>query len=127
MKVILNTLIIGSIILILYAVVGHGFVIFYFKGKTEILETAEQINELCNANGSCPTNPLGWQVGEYGRKVPFKNSMLYIADPNEVSNDSHNSKKYLTFRLVYQFFMPDHWFEVQGGVNKEITSDWQSR
>ncbi|MFX1298406.1 MAG: hypothetical protein ACFFD2_26570, partial [Promethearchaeota archaeon] len=66
MKTVVNTLIIGSILLILYLFVGHGFVKFYFGGKKEILQTAALINDLCNSNGFCPLILEGWE-GENGR------------------------------------------------------------
>ncbi len=126
-KTVLNTLIIGSILLILYSFLGHDFVKFYFGGKTEILEAAAHINKLCNANGSCPTTLKGWQVWRSGSETLFKDNMLYFVTPGERSKDSDKSKKHQTFRLVYRFFMPDHWFEVQSGVGKKVTSGWKSR
>lgn len=126
MKV-LNTLIIGSILLILYSFVGHNFVKFYFGGKTEILEAAAHINKLCSANGSCPTTLYGWQVRRNGSETLFKDNMLYFVNLGERSEHSDKSKRHQTFRLVYRFFMPDHWFEVQGGVGKKVTSGWITR
>ena len=41
--------------------------------------------------------------------------------------DSAESKQSQTFKLVYCFFMPDNWFEVQGGVGKKVTSGWTGR
>jgi hypothetical protein len=126
-KTVLNTLIIGSIFLILYFFVGHDFVKFYFGGKTKILEAAAHINKLCNANGSCPTTLEGWQVWKDGSETLFKDNMLYFVKPDEESKDNDKNKEYRSFRLAYRFFMPDHWFEAQGGVDRQVTSGWKSR
>ena len=127
MKTLINTLIIASILLILYFFVGHDFVKFFFGGKTEILEAAEHINKLCNANGSCPKTLEGWQVRGSGSKRLFKGNMIYFVTPGAGSKDSGKSEKYQDFRLVYRFFLPDDWFEAQVGVGKKVTSGWESR
>ncbi len=125
MKTVVNTLIISSILLTVYFFIGHGFVEFYFSGKKEILQTAALINNLCNANGSCPLMLEGWE-GENGRLR--KGRMLYIATPipgKENNEKSHNPQ---SFRLMYVMtFPPDDWFEVQGGVGKKVTSGWTGR
>ncbi len=126
-KTVVNTLIIGSILLILYFFVGHDFVKFYFSGKTEILEAGAHINKLCNANRSCPKTLEGWQVWRSGSESLFKDNMIYFVTPGERSKDSSKSKKHQEFRLVYRFFLPDDWFEVQGGVGMKVTSGWKSR
>jgi hypothetical protein len=126
-KAVVNTLIIGSILLILYPFVGHDFVKFYCGGKTEILEAGTHINKLCNADGSCPEILEGWQVWISGSKTLFKDNMMYYVTPGEAGKQNDNGKKHQEFRLVYRFFMPDHWFEVQGGVGKQVTSGWKSR
>ena len=127
MKTIINSLIIGAIIFILYFFVGHDFTKFYFGGKTELLETAEHINKLCNANGLCPIKLEGWQVIESQSKRLYKDNMIYIVTLGEGSKNGGMSKKHQEFRLVYRFFPPDHWFEAQGGVGKKVTSGWESR
>jgi len=126
-KTVVNTLIIGSILLILYFFVGHDFVKFSFGGKTEILEAGAHINKLCNSNGSCPKTLEGWQVWRSGSETLFKDNMLYFVAPGGGSKDSGKSKKHQEFRLVYRFNLPDHWFEVQGGVGKKVTSGWKTR
>lgn len=123
----LNTLIIGSIVLILYSIIGHRYVQFYFAGKTEMLEWAAQFNELCNTNRSCPTSIDGWQVLDGPRESLRKNNLQYYLSPDEEIKDSGSGKKILEFTLVYGFFMPDHWFESQGGVDREVTSNWKNR
>ncbi len=126
-KTIVNTLIIGSILLILYFFVGHDFVKFYFGGKTEILEAGAHINKLCNANRSCPKTPEGWQAWRSESEALFKENMIDFVTPGEGSKDNGKRKKHQEFRLVYRFFLPDDWFEVQGGVGKKVTSGWKSR
>ncbi|MEW6671624.1 MAG: hypothetical protein AB1427_07965 [Thermodesulfobacteriota bacterium] len=125
-KTVVNTLIVGSIFLIFYFFVGHDFVKFYFGGKTEILEAAEHINKLCNANGSCPTVLGGWQKAYSGNHL-FKGNMLYFVDTGEGGKDKGRSRKLQEFRLVYRFFMPDNWFEARGGVGMKVTSGWMDR
>jgi len=121
-KTVVNTLIISSILLTLYLFIGHGFVRFYFNGKNEILQTAAFINDLCNASGSCPLILENWE-GENGRLR--KGPMLYIAAPVPGSENNEKSLKSQSFRLIYVMnFLPDDWFEVQGGVGKKITSGW---
>lgn len=122
-----NVLIIGSILLILYFFVGHDFVKFFFSGKTKILEAAAHINKLCNANGSCPLTLEGWQVRGSGSERLFKDNMIYFVTPGAGSKDSGKINKHQEFRLVYRFFLPDDWFEAQGGVGKKVTSGWKSR
>lgn len=125
MKTVVKTLIISSILLILYLFIGHGFVEFYFGGKKEILQTATLINNLCNANGSCPLLLEGWE-GENGKLR--KGRMLYIPTPIPGSENNEQSIKPQSFRLIYVMpFPPDDWFEVQGGVGKKITSGWTGR
>ncbi len=124
-KTIVKTLIIGSILLILYFFIGQGFVEFYFGGKKEILQTAVLINDLCNANGSCPLMLENWE-GENGRLR--KGRLLYIATPIQGSENNEKSLKPQSFKLIYVMtFPPDDWFEVQGGVGKKVTSGWTGR
>lgn len=127
MKNVVNTLIVGAILLIVYTFVGHDFVKFYFGGETELRQAAANINKLCNDNGSCPTTPDGWQRWGSGSEELFKDNMLYFVTPGEVEKDNEKSKKHQEFRLVYRFFMPSKWFEAQGGVGREVTSGWKSR
>ena len=123
-KTVLNSLIIGSILLILYVFAGHSFVKFYTGGKADILEAGVQINKLCNSNGACPTTMDGWQPSFSNSDMLYKDNMVYFVSSDEGVD---KGKKYQTFRLVYRFIMPDDWFEVQGGVGKSVTSDWKSR
>lgn len=124
-KTVVKTLIIGTILLIFYLFIGHGFVEFYFGGKKEILQTAALINKLCNANGSCPLTLVNWE-GENGRLRKGRN--LYIATPIPGSENNEKSLKPQSFKLIYVMaFPPDDWFEVQGGVGKKVTSGWSGR
>lgn len=127
LRTLINTLIIGSILVILYSIVGHNYVRFYYGGKTEILEIATVINELCGSNRSCPLAIDGWQALHGNRDGLRKGSMFYFPAPGEGNKESGQSKKHQEFTLVYSFFEPDHWFEVQGGVDKKVTSGWKSR
>lgn len=124
-KTVRNTLIAGSILLAIYVLVGHGFVEYFLNGKDEMIKTADQINNLCNANGSCPLTLEGWS-GENGRLR--KGQMLYIAaqaQENEIEGMSHKPQ---SFKLVYVMSVPqDDWFEVQGGVGRSVTSGWAGR
>lgn len=124
-KTVVNTLIISSIILITYIFIGHGFVEFYFGGKKDILQTAAFINDQCNANGSCPLTLENWR-GENGR---LRNGQkMYIVNPSPAGDNNQDSLKPKSFRLIYVMaFPPDDWFEVQGGVGKNVTSGWTGR
>jgi len=122
-KTVLNTLIVGSILLILYIFTGHGFVKFYTGGKTEILKAGALINKRCNESGACPTTLDGWHQSYTNPDMMIKDDMAYFVSSTEAGAKG----KHQTFRLVYRFFMPDDWFEVQGGVAKQVTSDWKSR
>ncbi|MRR57067.1 MAG: hypothetical protein EG824_02465 [Deltaproteobacteria bacterium] len=125
MKTIVKTLIISSILLMLYLFIGHDFVKFYFGGKKEILQTAALINDLCNASGSCPLMLESWE-GENGRLR--KGRMLYMTTPIPGSENNEKSLKPQSFRLIYVMNFPtDDWFEVQGGVGKKVTSGWTGR
>jgi len=125
MKTVIKTLIMGSILLTLYLFIGHGFVEFYFDGKKEILQTANLINNLCNAKGSCPLMLESWE-GENGRLR--KGQMLYITTPIPGSENNEKSIKPQSFRLIYVMSFPtDDWFEVQGGVGRKVTSGWTGR
>jgi len=117
-KNVINALIVGSILLILYVFVGHDFVRFYLGGKAELIETAERIHQLCNDNGECPTQMQGWQKRHNGSLS--RDHMLYFVVPGE-------DRKPQAFRLVYSFFMPDDWFEVEGGADRPLISGWESR
>lgn len=126
-KTILNWLIIGAILLIIYSVAGHGYVKFYFGGKADLIEAASNFNKICSANGSCPTAFEGWNKRGRVSDTLFKDNMVYFPATGEETGDSVKDKAPQSFRLVYGFFMPDHWFEVQGGVGKQISSGWKSR
>lgn len=122
-----NILIIASVVMLAYLFVGNGFTEFYFGGKTEMLEVAKRVNKLCNDNGSCPASLEGWQA-RGSKAVPLVNgNMLYFVIADENSSHGAKSKEYKGFRLIYSFFMPDDWFEVEGGVGKPISSGWKSR
>jgi len=104
---------------------GQGFVAFYLGGKEEILKTATIINSLCNASGSCPVTLEGWQ-GESGKLR--KGQMLYMTTPVSGSGNNETGLNPQSFRLIYVMSFPtDDWFEVQGGVGKNITSRWTGR
>jgi hypothetical protein len=126
-KSIVNILIISSILLILYFFVGHDFVKFYVGGKAEILNTAAEINKQCNADGACPTSLEGWQVRRDEPLMLSKGNMLYFVTTDKEDKDGDKGMKNQSFKLVYRFFMPDDWFEVQGGVGKQVISGWKSR
>jgi hypothetical protein len=124
-KPIVTTLIISSLLFIVYLFIGHGFVEFYFGGKKEILQTAALINNLCHTNGSCPLVLESWQ-GENGRLR--KGRMLYITAPLPGSENTEKSLKPQLFRLIYVMTFPsEEWVEVQGGVGKKVTSGWTGR
>ncbi|MCF8178189.1 MAG: hypothetical protein K9J74_06740 [Sulfuritalea sp.] len=117
----------GAIVATLYYFAGHDFTIFYAGGKTELLATAAQINERCNAEGACPAVLAGW--GPLGSRSDalFRGNMLYFVTAGEPNSASDQSKANQEFRLVYSFFMPDDWFEARGGVGKTLTSGWTGR
>lgn len=125
MKTVVKILTIGSILFTVCLFIGQGIVEFYFSGKKEILQTAALINNLCNANGSCPVTLESWD-GENGRLR--KGRMLYMTTPVPGSENDDKSLKPQSFRLIYVMaFPPDDWFEVQGGVGKKVTSGWTGR
>jgi len=125
MKTVVKTLMISSILLMLYLFIGHGFVEFYYGGKKEILQTADLINNLCNAKGSCLLMLENWE-GENGKLR--KGRKLYIATPIPGSENNDKSLKPQSFKLIYVMaFPPDDWFEVQGGVGRKVTSGWTGR
>lgn len=122
-----NFLIVASVLLIIYLFAGHDFTKFYFGGKTEMLEVAGRVNKLCNDSGSCPATLEGWQA-RGSKTVPLSNgNMLYFVIDDKKGPHGAESKEFKGFRLVYRFFMPDDWFEVEGGVGKPISSGWKSR
>lgn len=127
MRSVLNGLIVGAIALVLYAFAGHDFVKFYLGGKSEMVASAMQINMQCNAQRACPTTLEQWQVRGTGGATLFKGNMLYFVTPGEGGAESEQGMGHQGFRLVYRFFMPDSWFEVQGGVGRQVTSGWKSR
>jgi len=111
--------------LIFYAMIGSQFVNFYFGGKESILSAGEEINKLCNEQGACPQKLIGWNEERGG--LLRKGSMLYFfpADNNSEAKDDNLGPQ--TFKIVYVMPMPDNWFEVRGGVGKEVDSSWESR
>lgn len=120
-----NLIVIGGILVILYVMIGSDFVGFYFGGKDAILNTGENINRICNNNGACPQEIDGWVEVRQG--MLRKDKMLYYfpAPDNDERGDA--GPKPQTFRIVYSMNIPDHWFEVQGGIGKQLTSGWESR
>jgi len=122
----MGVVIIGLILLILYFFAGHDFAKFYFGGKSEILEAAEHINKLCNADGKCPTTLEGWRESHTAGNL-VKGNMFYFVTPEEGVKGSGEKNKNQTFRLIYRFSVPDHWFEVKGGVGRKVTSGWTGR
>jgi len=120
-----NIVIIVFIFLIFYFTVGFNFAEFYFGGKDAILNAGEKINKLCNDNGACPQEINGWQEKGQGRLG--KDKMLYLIPISNSNKNSENNIKPQTFRIVYTMTIPDNWFEVQGGVGKQVTSSWKSR
>lgn len=126
-KSISNALIVGFILLVAYYFAGHDFVKFYLGGKAELLGVAAQINSECNAGGSCPTELAGWRAWSDGDLPLSKGNMLYFASAGDGTDEPDENGQYPAFKLVYRFFLPDHWFEARGGVGKTVASGWQSR
>lgn len=125
MKTVVKTLTIGSVLFMLCLFIGQGIVEFYFSGKKEMLQMAALVNNLCNDNGSCPLLLESWE-GENGRLR--KGRMLYMTTPIHGSEKNEKSLKPQSFKMIYVMaFPPDDWFEVQGGVGKEVTSGWTGR
>lgn len=124
-KTVVRTLVIGSVLLMVYLFVAQGLVEFYLGGKKEMLQAADLINNLCSADGSCPLVLEGWE-GENGRLR--KGRLLYIPAPGPGSENTEKSPKPQAFRLIYVMTFPsDDWFEVQGGVGKKVTAGWTGR
>lgn len=82
-----NVVIIGFVLGILYLLVGHSYVTFFISGKSQILEVANRINDLCNSNRECPAEMEGWIPLNDGRGGLIKDSMVYIPLPAKVSKD----------------------------------------
>jgi len=121
-----KVLIICAALFVLYVFAAHDVVTFYAGGKTEILEAGKQITTLCNAHGACPTTLEGWEQSTAGTSLA-KGSMLYFVDAGEESSDGSARKNHQTFKLVYRLSLPDDWYEVRGGVGKNITAGWAGR
>lgn len=119
-------LMIGAVLLLVYVFAGHDVVRFYAGGKSEILEAGKQINALCNAHGACPTTLEGWETSAAGTSLA-KGAMLYFVDAGEEGKGDGVGKRNQTFKLVYRFSMPDDWYEVKGGVGKQVTAGWTGR
>lgn len=125
MKTVVKILTIGSILFTVCLFIGQGIVEFYLSGKKEMLQTAALVNNLCNDHGSCPLLLASWE-GENGRLR--KGRMLYMTTPIPGSEKNEKSLKPQSFKMIYVMaFPPDDWFEVQGGVGKEVTSGWTGR
>lgn len=124
MNRLINFLIVGCALASLYTFGGHRYVKFYFGGKTEILDLASSISDLCNTTKSCPEALEGWQVlGERKGSLRKDNMFYYPVTGNGGEKSTNNNE----FTLVYGFFAPDHWFEAKGGVGRSVTSGWKSR
>ena len=121
---ILNFLILGAIFAILYIFIGRGYVEF---DSAEVLKLAAEINKQCNDDGSCPARLDGWAVLREGKAELKKGPMIYYPVPVDEGVNSQKHTEYKSFRLVYGFFLPDNWFEAQGGVDKPLTSGWENR
>jgi len=126
-KPLFKALSVGVIVAILYYFVGHDFMTFYVGGKTELLATAAQINERCNADGACPAALEGWTPLGSRADVLSRDNMLYFVTAGETDAAGDQSKANQGFKLVYRFFMPDDWFEAGGGVGRTLTSGWTGR
>lgn len=126
-KPLLKALSFGVIVAILYYFVGHDFMTFYVGGKTELLATAAQINERCNADGACPAALEGWTPLGSRADVLSRDNMLYFVTAGETDAAGDQSKANQGFKLVYRFFMPDDWFEARGGIGRTLTSGWTGR
>jgi len=126
-KPLLKALSFGAIAVIVYYFAGHDFMTFYAGGKTELLATAAQISERCNAAGACPATLEGWKPSGSRVDVLSKGNMLYFVTAGETDAASGQSKANQEFKLVYHFFMPDDWFEARGGVGRILTSGWTGR
>jgi len=122
----INYLIVGSILVLFYAIAGHSYVKFYISGKAELLDLATSINQLCNTNKSCPEILKGWQASSGSSGNLRKGNMYYFPVTREGTEKTADNKKYYEFTLVYGFFAPDHWFEVKGGVGRNVTSGWKN-
>ena len=87
-----------------------------------MLDTAAKINRFCNDAGACPAQLEGWQLqGDSG--MLSNNNLLYL--PLTIEGSGQGKPRQI-FKLVYRFFVPE-WFEVQGGVGRELTTEWVSR
>ena len=127
MNKLVNYLIVGGILAILYAFVGHGYVKFYFGGKAEFLDLASSINEFCNTRQFCPATPAGWPTPG-GKTAGLGNGNLYYYPVSrEGAEENATNGIFHEFRLVYGFFAPGHWFEAGGGVGRKLTSGWRYR
>lgn len=124
-RTIVNMLIVGSVLAIVYLVAGRGYVNFHSGGQADFLRIAEQINGQCNANSACPTSLEGWRETSAGRLR--KEDMLYIVSTGEGGKAGATAKPHQTFRMIYTFFGPDSWFQAQGGVGMTLTSGMVSR
>jgi len=111
--------------LIFYAMIGSQFVDFYFGGKESILSAGEEINKLCNEQGACPQKLIGWNKERDG--LLRKGSMLYFFSTDKNFEEKDDNSGPQTFKIVYVMTMPDNWFEVRGGVGRELASGWESR
>lgn len=120
-----NIVVIGLILALLYIFIGQVFVNFYFGGKEILLATAKEIHTQCNAQATCPQTLEGWSEQRPG--VLRKGSMLYFSPLAESPQSKAAKPAPQTFKLVYSMPLPDHWFEVQGGVGHSVTSGWKSR
>lgn len=119
-------LIISATLLVVYIFAGHDVVSFYAGGKAEILEAGNRINALCNAHGACPSTLEGWEKSSAGASLS-QGRMLYFVDSGEDGTDGGARKNHQSFKLVYRFSVPDDWYEVKGGVGKQVAAGWAGR
>ena len=106
-------MIVGVVLFVFYVTIGFQFFDFYFGGKKTIIVTGEEINKLCNDNGSCPKELSGWEKERDGMR---KDSMIYFFYSAAGSKPNEDDKVPQNFRIVYEMpSLTDHWFEVQGG------------
>lgn len=69
----------------------------------------------------------GWRKPRSGSATLSRHNMLYFVGTGEEGLNRRDTVPHDTFRLVYPFFAPDHWYEVQGGIDRAVTSGWKSR
>ena len=120
-NIVLTTLFIGLMITIPLVMWGGPLMKLYVFGeKTEMIETAEHINALCNANGSCPETLEGWEGFDRWNKRDNVRHHAYRRGQGEHTDEP---KAYHAFRLLYFVPIPDHKFMVRGGAASQSLQD----